>query len=318
MLSDLMIAYLFLGGAGAGALFILLVLDLLTPQAARGGIAHRYHPQTAYRPLFATGYQLGAGALVLSAVCLLCDLGRPDRLLILFMRPSSSYLALGTYALLISITCAVALAIIWSLPLARLSRWLVRAIEGLGLLAALITMLYTGLLFQSIGMGTLLGTVLLPMVFVLSSLSTGIALLLLVALFSPGGKAFFATFKRLARLDVVLILLEALGLALLLLFALEGQQSRVATYALLSGEFALLFWCGVVGCGLIAPLMIEGVVWRAGARQQTTRSCQAVVSTYSTTVPVSLLLFIGGYCLRIGLLGAGLPVFSATTPLGVL
>jgi formate-dependent nitrite reductase membrane component NrfD len=313
VLGDLTITYLFLGGAGSGALFILIVLSLLTPRASWGDSSAHYAPQPAFQPLFFFGYQVGGGALILSALCLLFDLGRPDRLLSLFFRPSPSYLALGTYALVILIACAIVFCFIWGAPYMRPPRWVMRVAEALGLSAALITMLYTGLLFQSIGAGTLLGTVLVPVIFVLSSLSAGVALLLLTAALTRAGKLFSTTFRRLARADAALILLEGVGLVLLLISGFDGQQTRVAATELIFGEFAAVFWIGVVGCGIIAPLGIEGVSLRVGANGMN----RAVRWEYAFA-PAALFLLIGGYCLRVSLLGAGLPVFMAATTLGAV
>jgi formate-dependent nitrite reductase membrane component NrfD len=214
--------------------------------------------------------------------------------------------------LAILIACAIAFGLIWGVPSVRLPRWVMRAAEVLGLSAALIIMLYTGLLFQSIGAGTLLGTLLVPVIFVLSSLSTGVALLLLTAALTRAGRLFATTFRRLARMDAVLILLEAVGLVLLLTSGLDGQQTRVAATELIFGEFAVVFWVGVVGCGLIAPLGLEGISLRVGAN-----GMGKVVRWEYAFASVSFLLLIGGYCLRVSLLGAGLPVFVATTTLGV-
>jgi formate-dependent nitrite reductase membrane component NrfD len=297
--------------------------------------------------------------LLLGVLCLLFDLGRPDRLLFLFLRPAPGYLVLGTYALVILIACTIVLCLIWGDPFARFPRWAVRAAEALGLLTAFAAMLYTGLLFQSIGTGTLLEMLLIPVIFVLSSLSTGIALLLLTTALTRVGRLFSTTLARLVRADVVLILLEGVGLALLLAFGLNGQQTQTATAELISGDFALVFWVGVVGCGLIAPLGFEGVSLRSdasgapgarGVRGMSTRGMSSARATRAvstggmssaratsgtsgrvigmtprreyTFVPVSLLLLIGGYCLRVALLGAGLPLFMAaamtTTTLGAL
>jgi formate-dependent nitrite reductase membrane component NrfD len=255
--------------------------------------------------LFFSGYLVGGGALILSVLCLLFDLGRPDRLFALFLRPSFGYLALGTYALAILSACAIALCFLWGALFMRMSRWVVRTIEVLGLVAALATMLYTGLLFQSIGTGTLLKTVLVPVVFMLSSLSTGIALLLLTAALTRAGRFFATTFRRLARVDVMLIVLEGIGLALLLALGLDEQPTRAAVAELISGNFALVFWVGVVGCGLIAPLGFEGVSLRSDISG-------APVRWGSAFLPVALLLLVGGYCLRVALLGAGLPLFMAS------
>jgi formate-dependent nitrite reductase membrane component NrfD len=105
----------------------------------------------------------------------------------------------------------------------------------------------------------------------------------------------------------VLILLEGASLALLLALGFDGQQVQAQAVAgLLSGDFALVFWVGVVGCGLIVPLALEGVSLWGGADAVTAHWGHAFA-------PVALLLLVGGYCLRVSLLGAGLPVFTAAT-----
>jgi formate-dependent nitrite reductase membrane component NrfD len=311
VLNELTISYLFLGGAGSGALSLLFILSLLTPGASRGADPARYAPQAEFRPLFFPGYLVGGGVLALSVLCLLFDLGRPDRLPFLFLHPSPGYLVLGTYALAILIACVVALCLIWGASFARMPRWSVRTIEVFGLTVASVTMLYTGLLFQSIGTGTLLGTVLIPLIFVLSSLSTGIALLLLTAALTRAGRLFSTTFRQLARADAALVLLEGAGLALLLALGFERQPTQAAVAELVSGNFAPVFWVGVVGCGLLVPLALEGVSLRSGVGGMTVCGEHALA-------PRALFLLIGGYCLRTALLGAGLPVFLATTTLGAI
>jgi formate-dependent nitrite reductase membrane component NrfD len=341
-LGDLTIGYLFLGGVGAGALSVLIVLDLLTPGASQdvpGGISWaapsassqaasqaasperpraaprsrqpaRYVPQPDFRPLFLAGYRTGGGVLALSVLCLLLDLGRPDHLPSLFLHPSPSYLVLGAYVLVLLLVCVAVLCRVWASPPVRVPRLAVRAVEVLGLAAAFVTMLYTGLLFQSIGTGTLLGTVLVPVIFVLSSLSTGIALLLLTAALTRAGRLFATTFRRLARADAALVLLEGASLALLLVLGFDGQQAQAQAVAgLLSGDFAPVFWVGVVGCGLVAPLAFEGASLRGGTGTVAAHWGHAFA-------PVALLLLVGGCCLRVSLLGAGLPAFTAATALG--
>jgi protein NrfD len=103
--------------------------------------------------------------------------------------------------------------------------------------------------------------------------------------------------------------LEGVGLALLLAFGLDGQPTRAAVTELVSGEFALVFWVGVVGCGLVAPLGIDGISLRGNVSG---RGMRMTVRRGYAFAPVALLLLVGGYCLRVALLGAGLPLFIAT------
>jgi formate-dependent nitrite reductase membrane component NrfD len=329
MTNTLVITYLFLGGAGAGALFVLIMVMLLMPSARR----------PVYQRLFQSGFQIATGALMLSALCLAFDLGRPDRLLLLFLRPTLSYLTLGTYALSLSIFCALVLAIVWSAG-PRLPRWAERGVEGLGLTASFAMMLYTGLLFQSIGDGILLGSVLLPVLFVLSSLSTGVALLFAAVIFTGTEHDPPAVLIRLLRADSLLICVETVVLAVLLSLALAEPMPSLSVLALARGSYALPFWLGVVGLGLLGPLFVEGATWlrygpRRGSRhmpqhmpqhgpqhgsqrrprhRQQRRAPLALFAPApplsSTIVPCACMVLVGGYCLRLCLLGAGLPSYA--------
>jgi formate-dependent nitrite reductase membrane component NrfD len=345
MFGTLATSYLFLGGAGAGAQLLLIILDFLTPPPSgvtRSWARRRYAPLASHRPLLMLGFQTSTAVLVLSALCLAFDLGRPDRMLSLFLRPTLSYLTLGTYALSAAILCGLALAVIWSVPVRSLPRWAVRTIEWLGLLSSFVMMLYTGLLFQSIGTGTLLGTVLVPLLFVLSSLSTGLALLFMVACLTGAARAFTTVFARLIRLDMLLIAAELLALAALLLLPLIRPEGSISARALLYGSYAPVFWAGVIACGLVIPLVLESVDFigrRTGARRLRLAQRQRFVSgvgpkaaSFSTVkelaapetllslsilVPTALMVLVGGFSLRWCLIGAGLPIFVPESLAGV-
>ncbi|NTU89816.1 MAG: polysulfide reductase, partial [Actinobacteria bacterium] len=115
----LIISYLFLGGAGAGALAVLSVLDMLSWQATVPGGGNAtvrsafYSPQAGYRDFFAPCYLISFISLALGTLCLLFDLGRADRALFLFLRPTLTYVSVGTYALTLCLLTAFVLCLIW-------------------------------------------------------------------------------------------------------------------------------------------------------------------------------------------------------------
>jgi formate-dependent nitrite reductase membrane component NrfD len=291
-----------------------MALDLLTPLASREagllivshdragtgrrrpGLLHTsYCPQPAWRPLFMPGFQVAVATLMLAALCLAFDLGRPTHLLRLFTHPTASHLTVGSYALCAAIVSGLTVAILWSSPTLRLPRLLVRTLEGLGLLAAAAVMLYTGLLLQSIGTGLLLGTVLLPVLFVLSALSCGLALLSVTTSLTDAEGTFARTLGQLAFLDALLIGAELLALALLIGTALEQTGPSQAARALIQGDFAPAFWTGVVACGLCAPLILGRLRPRF---------------VKPPRLAAALMVLVGGFALRWCLVTAGLPVFA--------
>ena len=136
MLGPLIVCYLFLGGTGAGACLVLAVLGLLAPRelvAVRGaggdGAGRRpagahavLRPPAAYRRFLAPGYRAALVALALGMVCLLADVGRADRLLLLLTSPAFSHVAVGAWSLAVCAVLAVLAGLAWD-GLVRRWRW---------------------------------------------------------------------------------------------------------------------------------------------------------------------------------------------------
>lgn len=269
VLSDLVVCYLFLGGAGAGLVLVLSVLALLVPRACLATPSGVYlSPNVAYRKLLGSGFVASFVLLTLGVVCLLADLGNAQRVILLLTHPAASYLAVGAWALVGCLALAAVLALAWL----RVGVWsvaLVRLLHVLAVLVALVVMVYTGLLLQSLGAVPLWATPWLPLLFVASSLSCGIACALAIAQFTGASRAFATVLKRLAAADAVVIVIEAIVVAVFVFTASQagvsasnGTELAAAQSVrdLLAGENAQLFWgCFVVG-GLAVPLVLDTVL----------------------------------------------------------
>ena len=176
MFGDSIIWYLFLGGGGAGAAAVLAACDLLFAHRSRLGRSDRLAwTDELSRPLFARGYLAATVALVLGALCLLFELGRPERFLYVLALPTASVLTFGSYVLAATIVCAAALGGVALFGSARTPVVLVRALEWAALALGLATTAYTGVLLAQIGFVPLWGSPLLPALFTCSSLSVGVA-----------------------------------------------------------------------------------------------------------------------------------------------
>ncbi|GKG91380.1 NrfD/PsrC family molybdoenzyme membrane anchor subunit [Gordonibacter urolithinfaciens] len=282
MLGPLIVCYLFLGGTGAGACLVLAVLGMLAPRelvavqgvggcgAGRGpaGAHAVLRPPAPYRRLLAPGYAAALVALALGMVCLLADVGRADRLLLLLTSPALSHVAVGAWSLVVCAALAVLAGLAWA-GLAR--RWrfaAVRVLQAALALAALVVMLYTGLLLQSLNAVPLWATPWLPALFVLSSLSCGMALVLAAAQLTGAAFAFVTVLGRLAAVDAAVVVLEALVLAAFVGTALAGiggdflvdrtaEALAASAEALVAGEAAWLFWGGFVLAGLAVPFALD-------------------------------------------------------------
>lgn len=299
MFSVLAVGYLFLGGAGAGAIAVASILDLAWVKAPFGAASRiSIGEATPLERVAAFGLLAGFAALALGVLCLLFDLGRIDRVVALLLRPSPTFLTVGTYALAALAACAAFLAAVRFAYLPGVPRGAVRAVEAVAAVVAVVVMLYTGLLLQSMGAVALWRSPLVPALFVLSSLSCGIAALLLAAFFAPADAAVARFAHALARIDAVVIALEAVAAALLVALALGGDHPAAAASAqrLTSGDLAAWWWVGFALCGLVVPLVAEVAFAARRASGHALRTALAVAA---------VLVLVGGFSMRAALADAG-------------
>ncbi|MEG0477354.1 MAG: NrfD/PsrC family molybdoenzyme membrane anchor subunit [Raoultibacter sp.] len=308
MLSSLVVCYLFLGGAGAGATLVLFVLDFFTPEAiaranTRGHL--RAYPQQAYRRFFASGFVVAAAALLLGTVFLAQDVGRVDRLLLLLLQPSASYLWMGAVSLMALIVLSGFFAWFWCADAVRVPFWLLRCAEVGGIILSLVVVVYTGLLLQSIQAVALWASPLVPVLFVLSSLSTGIALIMATMCLTGAARSYATTLARLAKVDMACIAIEGICLAVFVVLVVNDASTSSSARILLSGDFAVVFWFGLVAFGLIVPFAVEAFFGHTGPGH---------------LMVASSLVLVGGFCLRWCIAHAGIApdvVASAMVGLGL-
>jgi formate-dependent nitrite reductase membrane component NrfD len=143
---------------------------------------------------------------------------------------------------------------------------------------------YTGLLLGTMAARPLWNTALLGPLFLVSGVSTGAALLLLLGLGEDDRHA-------LVRWDLVAIGVELTLIAIMLLaFASGDRTAQAAGQGLLGGPYTSAFWALVIGMGLVVPLLMEWAELRRGL-------------PFRAITPVFILL--GGLALRFVMLGAG-------------
>lgn len=282
MIGNLTVWYLFLAGAGAGALAAAALLELRTPLEARTGAAGRpmlarlgrvasladpVIPREALRPFLGPAYGAGLAAMLVGMFCLMADLGRPDRLLALFLAPSPSYIAVGAYLLVVLVLCAAPLVALWAFGASRLPRWLIGGARVGCLVAAMAVMAYTGLFLSSLPAVVFWHSPWLTPLFVASSASTGLGLVAGAVVLGPTPDAFRSTLRRLRRADALAVGVEVVALVALIGAALaEGGSARDAADVLLTGRLSPAFWAIAVVLGLVAPLAAELLVRDATPR----------------------------------------------------
>ncbi len=281
MFDALIIGYLFLGGVGGGLLSSLSALELLRVARRKGiaGIGCLSYDHTV------SSWSLCLAILGLAITCLLFDIGRPDRVLNVFLLPSFTPLTVGSFSLLLSVICAAVFMLAKSLKPSSLSRHITILFSGIGLLAGIITAVYTGFLLESLASIVFWNSTFLSVLFLLSSLSTGIAGILMCSALPMKRNASKRTIRFLAKIDIILIGAELLCLTFYLLAAYLNPDTTVTARALLFAELSWLFWPGLVIFGLVVPLIMEIQILKIGSQKNIHW--------------IAILVLIGGLVLRV-------------------
>jgi protein NrfD len=156
----------------------------------------------------------------------------------------------------------------WRRPIA----WVVIPLAvGLGI--------YTGVLLSAFSARPFWNSGLLGPLFLVSGLSTGAALTVLLSRHHPEKRLF-------TLIDAGLIVTELAIVALLLVNLATGARPQIdALQHLFGGNYTLAFWGVFVSAGLLLPLLLEGVEVRGGARR--------------LALMAPLLVLLGGYALRV-------------------
>jgi formate-dependent nitrite reductase membrane component NrfD len=270
--------YLFLAGVGGGAHITGVAADFL-----------------GWTKLANLGICLGWPLVLIGCLCLLGDLGNMGNAWRVARKPDTSWIARGTLIISIFMLVGFIHMLLWVWPgTGDTTDSTTRHVVGvLGASFAFATMIYTGLLLGDAIPIPFWSTALLPILFFLSALSTGIMAVILAGVTAGADEVQLLT---LAKVDILLIAAEALVLAVYLHGTYRLPNSRMSAEHVLKGAAAPMFWLGVVVCGLALPLVIDASGSRGAA-----------------AVLASTLGLIGGLCLRYVVLagGAAYPIVAA-------
>ncbi len=262
--------YLFLAGAGGGAHITGVTADFL-----------------GWTKVANIGVCLGWPCVLIGCMCLLGDLGNVANAWRVVRKPDTSWIARGT--IIISIFMIVGfihtILWVWPGPMGGGESTARQVVGVIGAVFAFATMVYTGLLLGDAIPIPFWNTVLLPILFFMSAISNGVMAVILVGVIAGAEEAHLLT---LGRVDILLIVVEALVLAAYLHGSHRLPGSRMSAEHLLKGEAAAMFWIGVGVSGLLIPLVLDAIgLHGAGAAL------------------ASVLGLIGGLCLRYVVLAGG-------------
>ena len=257
--------YLFLGGVGAGALVFSAVLLFVGKK----------------RQSLTVGLSLWVGALcmIIGLLLLLSELTDPERGMLAWQSfvNLTSWMTYGAWGVIAAIAVAIlaALCITPGTAIRIAGVWkgffsaqggICSVLVAIGAALGLFVAVYTGVLLMSAPGIPFWDTPLLPCLFAISAFDTGIALVEIVSVLVRRREKVTAKCSALLeRSVVVLVILEAVLLAVFLFTMNTGNGSpaesasaiaaAASVNAIIAGSFAPYFWCLVVGCGLVAPLV---------------------------------------------------------------
>lgn len=253
----LIVVYLFLAGLGAGSFCL-------------GAIALKGKGEgweaCARAAFLVTPFAIAAGLLIL-----IFDLGYKTRFwLTLTVLNISSPMSVGVWLLVIFFMISVLAVMFWLTPserrripwIGRLSVWgsprWKRKVIAIGIPFALGVSIYTGVLLSACTL-PLWRSVILPFFFFISALSLGIeggAILGIAALRKSNPDAMkepLQFLKRSYRLILPLYLITAL---IFFVALVASPASRRVAFGFFSGWSGLIWWIGVVGIGILLPLIM--------------------------------------------------------------
>jgi len=264
----LVITYLFLGGAGAGLFLVSLYMG---------------HP---------SAQGLGLILLILGTLFLMLDLGRPERFWRAFLHARSSWISRGCY-------CITALVLLGGLNVFvdfTASDWgmLTTVLKAGAAAAAVAVMIYTGFVLSPSAAIPFWNSTFFPIIFFAYSLLAGIDFLILASPILPPPAIDVAHLEKIQFGLVLLCLL--LVLSHLSVMSGSAVAARQSIQLLTRGKWAVLFIGGVIGIGLILPLLLAWpVLWQAGFQ-----------TVFAVTAALALLRLFGDYLFRFLVIRAGL------------
>ena len=278
--------YLFLAGLGGGAFVTAVFIRFRHPACAR---------------LVRIG-RIIAPTVVIVGLCLLmfdaaAGFAHPLRFALLL----TNFGSVMTWGVVFLAAFVIVALIVLALDL--LKRAVPEWLDIAGMVLGLCVAVYTGCLLGVCQGFPLWNTALLPILFLVSAVSTGMAAVLLAGVFAAPDE--FNAVVVLKKFHFWLPVVE-LVLVAALLFVTSANPSPAgweSVMTLIAGRWAVCFWLLFVVVGLVLPTVLEcWMLWIASHELETSRTGQMVSALSDAGV------LIGGFVLRLMIVSAALPI----------
>ncbi|RAZ56963.1 NrfD/PsrC family molybdoenzyme membrane anchor subunit [Campylobacter hyointestinalis] len=256
--------YLFLAGLSAGSIIVSLLVKWNK---------HEDNTNSIWDAMVKAGALIGPIAICLGLGLLIIDLGKPLSFYWLLIAYNiKSVMSIGVICLLLYTPFAFLFTMMifekeineWKFlaflrPLTKFIRSFAKIsknIEYILFLLAICVAMYTGFLLGAIEKIPLWNTPILPILFLVSGFSSGIAANILIGMIFFKGSLNKDSIKYLLVLDLRAILFEIPLLIILFLGLYLGGSAEFANMALSDALYGKIFWIGVVSIGLFIPVII--------------------------------------------------------------
>ena len=277
--------YLFLAGLGAGAYI------------TSSFLAWRHPDATSMRKI---GHLIAPIAVAIGLVLLMFDaetgLHNPLRFFYLLMNPGSvmmwGVVFLGLFMVVSIVT------VILDFMKKKVPNWL--AIVGVVL--GVCVGAYTGALLGVAQTFPLWNNALLPVLFLVSAISSGAASVLFVSIFAHADE--FNRVGVLKKFHFCLPIIElALVASLCFITAQTNPAGAASVASMISGDWAVAFWLGLVFVGLVLPTILEIRLLFFSSKEFEESRPAHYISAFS-----DLGVMVGGFLLRLIVVMAAVPL----------
>lgn len=212
-----------------------------------------------------------------------------------------SVMTIGTYIITVFMLLSLYVAI-----LELMKKDVSKIVEYTGDVFAIATAIYTGFLIGVVGSVPFWNTSVLPVLFVVSAMSTGIAGTLLVSSFMNKQEVFQLISVK--KIHLTLLIIELILVFTLLLITSNANEAASESVAmLLTGKYSTLFWFGLIVVGLLIPTVIEIMELMNGKKANTLKG-ESTSTNFLGSLISETFVVIGGFILRFLVLAAAVPV----------
>jgi len=239
--------YLFLGGVGGGAYTIAGINSFLGKSMELSTTV---------------GLWIGFPALLIGSVFLLTDLGNPRMAILAGLKPGTSWIARGTWIISIFMVFSFLHLVLHQFTEAGKTAAWMNIIAGIGIVFAILTIAYTGLLLGASKGIPFWRSGVVPVVFAISALVTGHFLIMLGMVLFNEGATTASQLNVMATEAAALVVLELLAIWFFLQAAYKQPDSRESAERILRKR---IFVIGYFILGLGAPLALMLILYFAMA-----------------------------------------------------